>query len=66
MSNMFNLLLFHASYCICTSYLAHFNLGHLFGYVIEPTEQELEEPTEEAQVKHPTNLALDQCKPRCI
>jgi hypothetical protein len=41
--------------------LAHINL-----YTLDRAEPEHEEPMEQAQVKDPANLVLDQGKPQCI
>jgi hypothetical protein len=40
-------------------------LAHPFAYAIKPTEQELKEPSEQAQVED-TNPDLEQGKPQCI
>jgi hypothetical protein len=45
----------------------HFMLvSHTCTFAIDPTEMELEERTEQAQVKDFTNLDLSQGKHRCI
>jgi hypothetical protein len=41
-------------------------VSHTYTFVIGPTELELEEPTEQAQVKDFTNVVLDQGKSQCI
>jgi hypothetical protein len=70
---MHRLLLFHASYCICTK----FYLAHLYSYTLDcalaepesgiPEEQSLGEYGGSQAISCvDTNLALDQGKPRCI
>jgi hypothetical protein len=38
-------------------------VSHTYIFAIDPTDQGLEEPTEQAQAKDFTNVALDQGKP---
>jgi hypothetical protein len=59
---MLRLLMFIHHIALCTSYIATFNVGHLFAYVIDPTEQELEQ---QVQTEN-TNPNPKQGKPRCI
>jgi hypothetical protein len=39
---------------------------HVYSYVLDHAEPELDEPMVQAQVKEFTNLALDQGKHQCI
>jgi hypothetical protein len=51
------------------AYLLHCTMllsAHIWSYMLDHTEQVLEEPTEQAQAEDLTNLALDQGKPQCI
>jgi hypothetical protein len=47
---------------LCNSCSAHFNIGQLFAFVIDPAEQELEE---QAQAED-TNPDPEQSKSQCI
>jgi hypothetical protein len=56
-------IIFTLAYLIhCTILLS----AHVFSYMLDHAEPELEEPTQQAQAEDPTNLALDQVKHRCI
>jgi hypothetical protein len=41
-------------------------LAHVYSYMLDHAEPELEEPTEQAQAEDSANLALYQGKPWCI
>jgi hypothetical protein len=41
-------------------------LAHVYSYTLDHVELELEESMEQARAEDPSNLALDQAKPRCI
>jgi hypothetical protein len=41
-------------------------LAHICPFTLDHVEPELGEPTKQVSVEDPTNLALDQGKPRCI
>jgi hypothetical protein len=43
-----------------------FLLAHIYAYMLDHTEAELEESMEHTQVEDLTNLTLDQDKPWCI
>jgi hypothetical protein len=39
---------------------------HVYSYMLDHANLELDKPTEQAQAEDLTNLALDQGKPQCI
>jgi hypothetical protein len=64
---MLRLLLFLHHIAFTPHALHHFFItAHVYAYVIDRAEPDLEEPTEEAQAKDSTNSELSQGKLRCI